>query len=82
MRTKTIKTPLMMAVAFGPTPCLSGLVPESELSHSPESQYGFVPKHRPHGGKNLALRAKKQFSTTNGQNYCFILSFTNTNFTN
>ena len=48
-----------MAVAFGPTSCSSGLVPESKLSHSPEAQYGFVPKHSHHSGKNIALRAKK-----------------------
>ena len=49
----------MMAVACGPTSCSSGLVPKSELLHSPEAQYGFVPKHSHHGGKNIALRAKK-----------------------
>ena len=48
-----------MAVAFGPTSCSSGLVPKSKLSHSPEAQYGFVPKHSLHGGKNIALRAEK-----------------------
>ena len=50
-----------MAVAFGPTSCSSGLVPKSKLLHSPEAQYGFVPKLSPHGGKNLALRAKKPY---------------------
>ena len=50
-----------MAMAFGPTSCSSGLVPKSELLHSPEAHYGFVPKHSHHGGKNIALRAKKQF---------------------
>ena len=35
MMTKTIKTPLMTAVAFGPTFCSSGFVPKSELLHSP-----------------------------------------------
>jgi hypothetical protein len=59
MKTKTIKTPLMKAVACGPTSCPSGLVPKSKLSHSPEAQYGFVPKHSLHDGKNLALRAEK-----------------------
>ena len=49
-----------MAVAFGPTSCPSGLVPKSKLLHRPETQYGFVPKHSLHGGKNIALRAKKQ----------------------
>ena len=53
----------MMAVAFGPTFCSSGLVPKSELLHSPEAHYGFVPKHSPHGGKNIALRAKKLIYT-------------------
>ena len=49
-----------MAVAFGPTCCPSCLVLKSKLSHSPEVQHGFVPNPSPHGGKNLALRAKKQ----------------------
>lgn len=49
-----------MAVAFGPTSCSSGLVPKSKLLQRPESHDGFVPKHCHHGGKNHALRAKKQ----------------------
>ena len=49
----------MKAVTSGPTSCSSGLVPKSELLHSPEAQYGFVSKHSPHGGKNTALRAEK-----------------------
>ena len=48
----------MKSVAFGLTSCSSGLVPESKLSHKPEAQYGFVPKHILHGGKNIALWAK------------------------
>ena len=52
----------MTAVAFGPTFCSSVLVPKSKLSHSPEAQYGFVPKHSLHAGKNIALRAKKPIS--------------------
>ena len=48
-----------MSLAFGPTSCSSGLVPKSELLHSPAAQYGFVPKHSHHGGKNPALRAEK-----------------------
>ena len=59
MKTKTEKTQLMMAAAFGPASCSSGLVLKSELLHSPEAQSGFVPKHSLHGGKNIALRAKK-----------------------
>ena len=49
----------MMAVAFGLTSCSSVLVPKSKLLHRPETQYGFVPKHSHHGGKNIALRAEK-----------------------
>ena len=41
-----------MAVAYGPTSCSSGLVPKSKLLHSPKAQYGFVPKHSRHSGKN------------------------------
>ena len=48
-----------MAVAFGPTSCSSVLVPKSKLLHRSQAQYGFVPKHSLHGGKNIALRAEK-----------------------
>jgi hypothetical protein len=58
---KTIKTPLMMSVAFGPTACSSGLEPKSKLLHNPETQSGFVPKYSHHGGKNPALRAEKPY---------------------
>ena len=50
-----------MAVAFGPTFCFYVLVPKSKLLHRPETQYGFVPKHSLHGGKNIALRAEKPY---------------------
>ena len=53
-----------MAVPFGPISCLSSLVPKSKLLHRPETQYGFVPKHSLHGGKNIALRAEKPFFPT------------------
>ena len=59
LKTKTIKTPLLMAVAFGPTYSSSVLVFKSKLLHSPEAQSGFVPKLSHHGGKNLALWAEK-----------------------
>ena len=52
----------MKAVAFGLTSWTFGLVPKSELLHSPEAQDGFVPKHSLHGGKNTALRAEKPIS--------------------
>ena len=51
----------MKSVAFGPTSCSSGLVPKNKFLHSPEAQYGFVPKLSLHGGKNPALRAEKPF---------------------
>ena len=63
IKAKTVKTPLMMAVAFRPTFCSSCLVPKSTLLHNPEAQYGFVPKHSLHGGKNTALRAEKQLTS-------------------
>jgi len=53
-----------MAVAFGPTSCSSSFVLKSELLHNPKAQYGFVPKHSHHGGKNLALRAEKPIFST------------------
>ena len=59
IKTKTIKTPLMKSVAFGPTSYSSDLVHESKLLHSPEEQDDFVPKHSLHGGKNIALRAEE-----------------------
>ena len=49
----------MKSVAFGPTSCSSSLVSKSKLLHKPELQYGFIPKHSLHGGKNIALRAEK-----------------------
>ena len=63
MRTKTIKTPLMMAEAFGLTSCSSSLALESELSRRPEVQYSLTFKLSHHGGKNTALRAKKPVDT-------------------
>ena len=44
-----------MAVACGPTSFPSSLVPKSKLLHSPEAQYGFVPKLSLHGGNRSAL---------------------------
>ena len=63
IKTKTKKTPLMKSVAFGPTYCPSVFVLKSTLLHNPEVQYGFVPKHSLHGGKNPALQAKKQLTS-------------------
>ena len=64
IKTKTIKTPLMMAEAYGPTSCTSALVPESKLSHRPEVQYGFVPKLSHHGGKTPHFALKNLFLET------------------
>ena len=46
----------MVAVDFGPSSSPSGLTPKSKLLRNPESQYGFVPKHRHHGGNELPLK--------------------------
>ena len=55
VKTKTIKTPLLMSEAFGPTSCFSGFIPESTLSHKPEVQYGLVPRLRHQGGSNSCI---------------------------
>ncbi|MBR4240093.1 MAG: hypothetical protein IKO85_00595 [Bacteroidaceae bacterium] len=61
MKKKTVKTPLMMALAFGQSSCSSGLTPKSKLLRNPEAQYGFVPKHSHHGGKNtVTLRSTEK----------------------
>ena len=44
MKTKTIKTPLMMDEVFDLTSCSSGFVRKSTLLHKPEAQYSLVPK--------------------------------------
>ena len=62
----------MTALAFGPTSCSSGLVPKSELLHSPAAQYGFVPKHSHHGGKHPALRAEKPIIACTAQCAAFL----------
>ena len=54
-----------MAEAYGLTPCTSGLASESELSCSPKVQFGFVPNHSHHGGKNTGFSSLK--------NHLFIL---------
>ena len=41
--------------------CTYGIAPESELSHQPQVQYGFVPKLSRHCGKNIvSLRSTKK----------------------
>ena len=51
----------MTAEAYGPTSCPSALVPESELSHRSEAQYGLVSRLSHHGGKNIAYAEKQLF---------------------
>jgi len=61
-KTKTVKTPLMMSEASGLTFCSSVLVPESKLSHGPESQPGLVPRLIHHKWKNPgSVEPKKPF---------------------
>ncbi|MBR4240095.1 MAG: hypothetical protein IKO85_00585 [Bacteroidaceae bacterium] len=72
MEKKTVKTPLMMALAFGQSSSSSGLTPKSKLLRNPEAQYGFVPtlgalrrltlqEHSHHGGKNtVTLRSTEK----------------------
>ena len=70
----------MKAVAFGLTSCSSGLVAKSKLLHRPETQYGFVPKHSLHGGKNTALRTEKPYLAM--RSFFSEAVFLNTNFSN
>ena len=59
MKTKTIKTPLMMAEAFGLSVWPSNLALESKLSRSLESHPGLVPRLSHHEWKNhRASRSK------------------------
>ena len=60
----------MKAVTSGPTSCSSGLVLKSKLLHSSEAQYGFIPKHSPHGGKNTASLKNSCFNLNDNEN-CF-----------
>ena len=49
-------------------------MPESKLSHRPKAQYGFVPKLNHHGGKYIALWAKKPCVINNSTTFtktCF-----------
>ena len=41
-----------MSEGFALTSCSSGFVPESTLSHTPEAQYGLVPRLSHQRGKN------------------------------
>ena len=63
MKTKTIKTPLMMAEAYGLSSCPSCLVPKNKFLHRPEVQSGFVPKLSHHGGKNTAIAEKHSLAS-------------------
>ena len=68
IKTKTRKTPLLMAEAFGLMCCPSTLVPESTLSHIVEAHPGLVPKPCHHRGKTtLATLTKKPFFSV----YCW-----------
>jgi hypothetical protein len=53
MKTKTIKTPLMMAEAYSLSACPSSLALESKLSRKLESHTGLVPRLSHHEWKNL-----------------------------
>ena len=49
-----------MADAYGLKCCPSDHAPKSELSRRSKDHHSFVPKLNHHGGKTIALRAKKQ----------------------
>ena len=60
----------MTAEAYGPTSCPSALVPESELSHRSEAQYGLVPRLRHHGGKNIGFSSLKNINRLYAESKC------------
>jgi len=64
VKTKTIRTPLMMAEAYGPTSCSSGFVPKSTLLPKPEGQYGLLPKLSRHAWQKHRFRSKTAAATT------------------
>jgi hypothetical protein len=60
IKTKTIKTPLMMAESVALSYCPITIVPESKLSHMATVHYGFVPKLNHHGGKTVKTERRSQ----------------------
>ena len=68
MKTKTIKTPLGMAEAFGLSCCASDLVPESKLSHRSEAHHGFILKLSHPSGKNHRFAKKPSLSDSKTKN--------------
>ena len=59
MKTKTIKTPLLMSVTFGPTSCPSAHALKSKLLRISEAQYGLVTRRSHHRGKNIGSSSLK-----------------------
>ena len=66
-KNKNPKNPTHDGCGLGANVLFSGLVPKSKLLHNPKVHDDFVPKHSLHGGKNIALRAKKPIDSTEGQ---------------
>ena len=59
IKTKTTKTPLMKAVAFGPTSCSSVLVPKSKPYHQELVKLGLRPNAKVLPPRIVAFIAEK-----------------------
>lgn len=64
----------MLAEAFSLTSWVFGIVPESTLSHKPQVQSGFVPKHSQQGGKNHRLFKPKNMISLQAGNQGILYS--------
>lgn len=71
---KNTKNPAVLAELYGASSCTSGLVAESELSHKPQAQYGFVPKLSHPSGKNNKNSFLFTWNHVNGVT-CFLCFF-------
>ena len=72
MKTKTDKTPLMMAESDALSYWPVTIVPESKLSHMVTAHYGLVPRLSHHSGKNLRFALKNQILKTK---FCHVSCF-------
>lgn len=64
----------MLAEAFSLTSWVFGIVPESTLSHKPQVQSGFVPKHSQQGDKNHRLFKPKNMISLQAGNQGILYS--------
>ena len=71
MKTKTIKTPLMMSVALGPTSCPSAHALKSKFLRMSEAQYDLVSRFSHHRGKTEKTEVLSLFFSEAKRNVVF-----------